>query len=153
MSLDLYLKRLSDNFKQMVLLVKKGINNTENKSKFVELLNNSRPKTPEEQRITSFMQSVYKLDKYNFISLYRSNHHRFMCQLISGFSIEKTLRIDNILSIEFDKNNEAVLGAPRTYNKKSNKGNRSGKPGRQTKTTNPKAIDNKGIKDLYNMIR
>ena len=79
------------------------------------------------KNVIDTVNALFTLDKHTFIQFYCYNERTaFLCQLLGGFSMEKSLRIDRIMSIHQNAKGEFRLGPPRAIGSSRNKNNGRG---------------------------
>ena len=125
-AIDLYFNKLRDNFEHLKTVTKDRDNI--DKSALLSALNKINP-TDETCKIAAqTIQALFNIDRKHFLNYYGYiKNTKFLCQLLGGFSMEKTLRIENTLSIHQGLDGKFRLGPPRHLTKHHNDHRNSGK--------------------------
>ena len=96
-----------DNLKELVKV--KPLDNV----KLIELLNSSLPMNIAEDYMMAINTLDFKRNKKEYLKFYIYKDKPYLCLLIGYYSIEKTLKLESLLSLKMDINGKYVADLPR----------------------------------------
>jgi len=105
-----YHNRLMDIFDKLQELVKEK---PLDKIKLIELLNSSLPTKIAEEYMMAINTLDFKRNKKEYLKFYIYKDKPYLCLLIGYYSIEKTLKLESLLSLKTDINGKYVADLPR----------------------------------------
>ena len=83
------------------------------KVKLIELLNSSLPTKIGEEYMMAINTIDFKRNKKEYLKFYIYKDKPYLCILIGYYSIEKTLKLESLLSLKTDINGKYVADLPR----------------------------------------
>ena len=83
------------------------------KVKLIELLNSSLPTKIGEEYMMAINTIDFKRNKKEYLKFYIYKDKPYLCLLIGYYSIEKTLKLESLLSLKTDINGKYVADLPR----------------------------------------
>jgi hypothetical protein len=81
--------------------------------KLIELLNSSLPMNIAEDYIMAANTFDFKRNKQEYLKFYIYKDKPYLCLLVGYYSIEKTLKLESLLSLKMDINGKYVADLPR----------------------------------------